>query len=53
MLALRAALGRCLAGPARGGAAVLGGDGTGEACGELGPRSRGPRERERKERLGS
>lgn len=41
MLALRTALGRCLAGPARGGAAVLGssrgGGGAGEARGELGP----------------
>lgn len=40
MLALRTALGRCLAGPVRGGAAVLGsvrgGDGAGEALGELG-----------------
>ncbi|XP_075578142.1 small ribosomal subunit protein uS15m [Pelecanus crispus] len=32
MLALRAALGRCLAGPARGGAAVLGSSGDGAAC---------------------
>lgn len=40
MLALRTVLGRCLAGPVRGGAAVLGsargGDGAGEALGELG-----------------